>query len=98
MEISVNQALQELQKGSLPFVEVLRNKSLSVEIYKPDKIDKQKPHDKDEVYVVISGTGTFINGGRQWKFKPGDMLFVPAGVAHRFVDFTDDFATWVIFV
>jgi len=25
------------------------------------------------------------------------MLFVPAGVEHRFENFSDDFATWVIF-
>lgn len=29
--------------------------------------------------------------------KPGDLLFVPAGVEHRFGPFTDDFATWVLF-
>lgn len=28
---------------------------------------------------------------------PGDLLFVPAGVVHRFEEFTDDFATWVMF-
>lgn len=97
MQISVDQALQELRKGTLPFVELLRRNSFSVEIYKPVKIDKQKPHDRDEVYVVIAGSGTFINGKKEWAFKPGDLLFVPAGVEHRFVDFTDDFSTWVIF-
>ncbi|MFT5765663.1 MAG: mannose-6-phosphate isomerase-like protein (cupin superfamily), partial [Saprospiraceae bacterium] len=30
-------------------------------------------------------------------FEAGDVLFVPAGVAHRFEKFTEDFATWVIF-
>jgi hypothetical protein len=25
------------------------------------------------------------------------MLFVPAGVEHRFEDFSDDFAVWVVF-
>ncbi len=27
----------------------------------------------------------------------GDFLFVPAGVEHRFENFTSDFATWVFF-
>ncbi|MFT4663412.1 MAG: mannose-6-phosphate isomerase-like protein (cupin superfamily) [Polaribacter sp.] len=57
----------------------------------------QEPHKQDEVYVVISGTGTFINGETTSPFGPRDFLFVPAGVEHRFVDFTDDFSTWVIF-
>jgi hypothetical protein len=25
------------------------------------------------------------------------MLFVPAGIEHRFYDFSDDFCTWVMF-
>ena len=68
-----------------------------VEVYQPKKIDLQKPHDQDEIYVVIGGTGQFFNNGQCRTFSPGDLIFVPAGVAHRFEDFTDDFATWVIF-
>jgi quercetin dioxygenase-like cupin family protein len=30
-------------------------------------------------------------------FGPGDLLWVPAGVVHRFKDFTDDLAVWVVF-
>ena len=71
--------------------------SLEIEIYAPRGIDEQTPHSRDEVYVVISGTGTFVNGNERLPFKPGDLLFVPAGVEHRFVDFTEDFSTWVMF-
>ena len=46
---------------------------------------------KDEVYVVMSGAGQFICGDARHAFAAGDVLFVPAGVEHRFVDFTDDF-------
>ena len=70
---------------------------LEVEIYAPRGHDPQEPHDRDEVYVVISGHGTFLNDGERHPFKPGDLLFVPAGAVHRFEDFGDDFATWVIF-
>ena len=31
------------------------------------------------------------------RFAPGDLLFVPAGVEHRFEEFSDDFAAWVFF-
>lgn len=47
--------------------------------------------------MIISGTGTFLNGTECTAFAPGDVLFVPAGVVHRFLDFTGDFATWVFF-
>ncbi len=43
------------------------------------------------------GSGTFVNGERRHSFAAGDVLFVPAGVSHRFADLTDDFGTWVIF-
>lgn len=69
--------------------------SLELEIYAPRGRDPQEPHDRDEIYVVVSGT--FLNGRRRHRFKPGDLLFVPAGTVHRFEDFSDDFATWVIF-
>jgi mannose-6-phosphate isomerase-like protein (cupin superfamily) len=49
------------------------------------------------VYVVVTGSGTFRNGGVVSPFKAGDFLFVAAGVEHRFEEFSDDFATWVIF-
>lgn len=71
--------------------------SLEVEVYRPDGADHQQPHDRDEIYVVISGSGIFFSDGKRMPFAPCDFLFVPAGIAHRFEDFTDDFSTWVFF-
>ena len=51
----------------------------------------------DEVYVVASGNGEFVNGGVRRPFETGELLFVPAGIEHRFENFSDDFSTWVIF-
>ena len=79
------------------FVELFRHGSLTVEIYKPDRVDRQKPHGRDEVYVVVSGSGQFVLGEERRPSGPGEVLFAPAGSAHRFEGFTDDFATWVFF-
>ena len=79
------------------FVELSSHGTLTVEIYKPLGTDRQRPHSRDEVYVVISGRGQFVNGTARHPFEPGEVLFVPAGTEHRFEDFTDDFATWVFF-
>jgi mannose-6-phosphate isomerase-like protein (cupin superfamily) len=86
-----------LKKVKSLFTEVFTHGTLVVEFYRPDRIDHQKPHDRDEIYVVATGTGVFYNGGRRWNFKAGDFLFVPARVEHRFEKFSDDFSTWVIF-
>jgi mannose-6-phosphate isomerase-like protein (cupin superfamily) len=71
--------------------------TLEIEIYAPRGHDPQTPHTRNEVYIVISGAGYFFNGGTRHPFRAGDLLFVPAGVEHRFEEFSEDFATWVIF-
>ena len=77
--------------------EALRYGSLEVRYYAPRETDPQTPHDRDEVYIVASGRGFFVRGAERVAFEPGDMLFVPAQVEHRFEDFSPDFATWVLF-
>lgn len=71
--------------------------SMLVELYDPGPVDTQQPHTRDELYIVISGRGTFERGEERVAFGPHDVLFVPAGVAHRFVDYTPEFRTWVVF-
>jgi mannose-6-phosphate isomerase-like protein (cupin superfamily) len=44
----------------------------------------------------MSGTGWFVNGPDRHRFAPGDVLFVSAGVPHRFQQFTDDLTVWAI--
>ncbi|WP_136468408.1 cupin domain-containing protein [Flagellimonas onchidii] len=97
MKINPQEALKKLAEGNSPFLTLFEHGTLSVEVYKPEKVDLQQPHTRDEVYVVISGTGEFVNGGIRTDFGPGDFLFVPAGVEHRFENFTNDFSTWVLF-
>ena len=79
------------------FAVALERGSLSIELYAPRGSDPQQPHTRDEVYVVIAGRGEFVNGSERHAFAPGDLLFVPAGVEHRFEQFTDDLAVWVVF-
>ncbi len=97
MRISTNEALEKLEKTKEPFLELFKHGSLVAEIYKPDKVDLQKPHSRDEIYIVISGSGKFLNGEKTTEFKAGDFLFVKAGIEHRFLNFSDDFSTWVFF-
>jgi mannose-6-phosphate isomerase-like protein (cupin superfamily) len=79
------------------FAELFRHGSLSVEIFGPRGVDSQQPHSRDEVYVVVHGTGSFLFNNERVAFGPGDLLFVPAGVVHRFEKFSDDLLVWVLF-
>lgn len=76
---------------------LLRHGSMELKVYAPKGSDPQEPHTRDELYVVIKGHGRFDNGGVITRFEAGDAIFVPAHRPHRFVEFSEDFATWVIF-
>lgn len=90
-------ALPAQSAEQLRYVTLLQRGTLAVELYAPQGEDRQTPHSQDELYVVIAGHGEFVNGPERHPFQAGDVLFVPAGVEHRFVNFSDDFQTWVIF-
>jgi len=76
---------------------LLEHGTLELGYYKPNGVDPQQPHSQDEIYVIQSGSGMFVLGEDRQPFETGEALFVPAGVVHRFEDFSDDFAAWVIF-
>ena len=96
--VTVNAALAALaRENGAEFVTVFDHGSLEVGVYRPDAVDRQQPHTRDEVYVIISGSGMFVKGTSRLPFEAGEVLFVPAGVEHRFEDFGKDFATWVFF-
>ncbi len=79
------------------FVTLFQHGSLLVEVYAPRGIDPQQPHTRDEIYVVAAGTGFYVIDGERLPIAAGDFLFAPAGVVHRFEEFTDDFVVWVMF-
>ncbi len=76
---------------------LLRNGTMELGFYKPIGVDPQQPHDQDEIYIVQSGSGTFVIDDERRTFSSGEALFGPAGTVHRFEDFSDDFAAWVVF-
>ena len=71
--------------------------SLVVEMYRPEGSDPQKPHDRDEVYLIARGAAVFVDGVGRVDVSAGSFLFVAAGQAHRFESFSPDFACWVLF-
>ena len=94
IEDGINQLEKETQNR---FAVLMKQGSMSVEYYAPLKTDGQKPHKQDELYIIASGSGTFQRGKKSVECKTGDVLFVPANIEHCFKNFSNDFATWVIF-
>ena len=96
--ISVADALRKLETVyGVRSVALFEHGSLQVKMYAPRGRDSQTPHPRDEIYVVARGCGAFFDGASRRRFQPGDLIFAPAGSEHRFEDFTDDFAVWVMF-
>ena len=78
-------------------VSVLQRGTLDVKLSLPTPPNQQTPHAQDEVYVIIRGRGILLHDGERDPFESGDLLFVAAGTEHRFEDFSEDLAVWVVF-
>ena len=95
--LTIEAAKTSLEKETNPFVVLMKEGSMSVEYFVPKEMDIQTPHKQDEIYVIASGNSLFNRNGEMVNCKAGDVLFVTAGMKHRFENFSVDFATWVIF-
>ena len=81
------------------WVEQLRRPDLSVGTYciPQGGTDDQTPHTEDEIYVVTAGRARIVTAAGEADVQPGDVVFVPAGEEHRFVDIVEDLALLVVF-
>ncbi|WP_042407168.1 cupin domain-containing protein [Streptacidiphilus carbonis] len=59
--------------------------------------DPQQPHKQDEVYVVVSGRAYITVGDETTTVGRGSVVYVPAGMPHRFHHITEDLRVLVVF-
>lgn len=93
----VDEWLAQIANQGTASVSAFRHGTLEITLHAPRGEDTQTPHERDELYVVARGRGQAMIGGQRRAFGPTDILFVPAGVEHRFEDFTKDLAIWAMF-
>jgi mannose-6-phosphate isomerase-like protein (cupin superfamily) len=81
------------------WLEFLRVQDLSVGLYElpAGGTDPQSPHTEDEVYHVVRGRATIAVEEERRPVGPGSVVFVAAGVPHRFVDIVEDLSILVFF-
>jgi mannose-6-phosphate isomerase-like protein (cupin superfamily) len=77
--------------------EGFKHGSMSLILFAPQGNDYQDSHEQDELYVILSGTGTLVLDESRIPFACGDVLFVPAKAHHHFESFSQDLVTWAIF-
>lgn len=91
--------VSELRKSKERYLEFLRVPSLSVGLYMlaAGSADPQQPHSEDEVYYVVEGRAKLWVGEEDRSVAPGSVVYVKAGVEHRFHSIEDDLTVLVFF-
>ena len=101
MRILTNAGAYAKPVGDAPnhYLEHMSVPDLSVGTYSipAGGVDDQTPHTEDEIYVVTAGRARIVTGDGTGDVGPGDVIFVPAGEEHRFVDVSEDLALLVVF-
>ena len=97
-KISLAEAVERVQAEPVPYALLFERNDLAVEMYIPRGRDNQSPHDQDELYLIQSGAAILDRNGERVPCGTGDVVYVPANTPHRFVSFSNDFRTWVIYI
>ena len=96
--IGVTETAERLRAAGGGYEVVHRSAGLELGVYVlvAPEADRQQPHDFDEVYVVLEGSGVLEVEGEQTPLREGEAIFVPAGADHRFSAY-EQLALLVIF-
>jgi mannose-6-phosphate isomerase-like protein (cupin superfamily) len=85
----IESAKQRLLSGRGGYEVVHESAGLELGVYvlvAPEP-DRQQPHEDDEVYVVLEGSGVLEVEQERVELREGHAVFVPAGAEHRFVGY-----------
>lgn len=101
--LRVSTLLQRQKESGKAYLEFLRAKHMSAGIYvlPAGATDHQQAHGEDEIYYVVQGRGQFSRvtpaGTDEQPVEPGTVLFVGAGMEHRFHDISEELVLLVCF-
>jgi mannose-6-phosphate isomerase-like protein (cupin superfamily) len=95
----ISDLVAQWEQSDRLYLEFLRASTLSLGLYalQAGQDDPQKPHAEDEVYYVVEGKGAMQVGTESRPVGPGSIVFVGAGVEHRFHTITEDLSILVFF-
>jgi len=81
--------LEEVLQGNpladepVKWVYLVEGKHCTVNVVHAPSTNMPHVHKKhDETVYIIKGTGMFLLGDKTLPFKPGDVVFIPAGTVH----------------
>lgn len=95
----ISRLLEQRRESDQLFLEFLNVGTLSAGIYELDVeiVDPQRPHTEAEIYYVLDGRGQIRVGDEDRPLGPGSIVFVEAGVKHRFHSILERLTLLVIF-
>jgi quercetin dioxygenase-like cupin family protein len=95
----ISEILEQHQAAGKLYLEFLRVPSLSLGLYilPAGGRDPQHPHAEDEIYYVLGGRSSMVVGEEHRQIQTGSIIFVAAGVEHRFYDITEELRLLVFF-
>jgi mannose-6-phosphate isomerase-like protein (cupin superfamily) len=81
------------------YLEFLRVPAMTAGVYflPAGGTDAQSPHHEDEIYYVVRGRARMRVGSEDQAASEGSVIFVAAGVEHRFHDIEEDLLLLVFF-
>src|SRR5438105_1163437 len=85
-----------LEAGGYEIVHQSPGLELGVYVLVAPEPDRQQPHEDDEIYVVLEGSGMLRVGDEDVAVQEGAAVFVEAGAEHRFSAY-EQLALLVIF-
>jgi quercetin dioxygenase-like cupin family protein len=89
---------RQTQEGNR-YLEFLRVPAMSAGVYvlAAGATDLQRPHRQDEIYYVVHGRARFQADKEDHEVFAGSVIFVAAGMGHRFYEITEELAVLVVF-
>lgn len=91
--------VSRLEKEGGYFLDFLKVRGLEagIIVLRRGEEDTQEPHLSDELYYVIEGRGLIEIGKGRRPVKKGSIVFVPAGMHHRFYGNSEDLVVLYMF-
>ena len=95
----VSQLEEQRTAAGRRYLEFLRIPIMSAGLYvlPAGGADLQSPHKEDELYYVVRGRARMRAGNEDQAVQAGSVIFVAAGVEHRFYEIEEELIVLVFF-
>ena len=104
---ALDQLLAKRLQAGRSYLEFLRVPAMSAGVYvlPAGAPDPQQPHHQDEIYYVVRGKAKMRLGSEESaeesaeerSVREGSVIFVEAGLEHRFIDVEEELVVLVVF-